>query len=735
MHRLLRRQIGRYLGDAPPSMEGWQRFLDAVNEAYEQFDVDRGMLERALELSAQDVLEANSKLRAAFEAFPDVFLRLDATGKVTDYTVGRTTQLRLHEPVLGRSLQDVLRWDDGMPIELAIRRVQKTKEIVSVEHSLLEAGTGYYYEARVVPLLDDQTIVIIRDISEHRRAEEELRARARQQATVAALGQRGLAESDLSALLDEAVARIADTMGAEHCTVWELRPDGHTLAVRAGVGWSQRPAATRTFAVGLDSPAGYTLMRREPVVVDDFHSDARFRDSPLVREHGLASGITVLIQGRSRPFGVLAAHSDRRRGFTRDDVHFLQAAANVLAAAVERRRAEEEVEQAKEAAEERTRELAALLELSGVVSSTLELRPLLSLVLDRLKTVVDYSASTITVFDDSAAIILDYRGPLPRERLVGLRLPEGSPPAELIQEIARRRGPVITEDLGGESLLTRHLAAEGLAVGRQTLAHARSQLGVPLVAKGRVIGTLGVVHATPGFYTERHARLAMAFAQQAAAAIENARLYEAARERAALEERQRLARELHDSVSQALYGIALNISTANALVEAAPEQARELLQDVLRLAGAGLAEMRALIFELRPESLAQEGLVAALEKQAAAARARHGLDVRAALGPEPDVPLPVKEALFRIAQEALHNTVKHARARSVEVSLGAESGDLVLCVHDDGRGFDPQGAFPGHLGLRSMRERAAAVGGAVEIESAPGRGTKVRAHVPGGAGM
>ncbi|HEX2184833.1 MAG TPA: ATP-binding protein, partial [Chloroflexota bacterium] len=130
-----------------------------------------------------------------------------------------------------------------------------------------------------------------------------------------------------------------------------------------------------------------------------------------------------------------------------------------------------------------------------------------------------------------------------------------------------------------------------------------------------------------------------------------------------------------------------------------------------------------------------EGLVAALEKQAAAARARHGLDVRAALGREPDVPLPVKEALFRIAQEALHNTVKHARARSVEVTLGAGSGDLVLCVHDDGRGFDPRGAFPGHLGLRSMRERAAAVGGAVEIESAPGRGTKVRAHVPGGAGM
>ena len=178
MHNLLKRQIRRHLGNVPPSTGGWQNFLDAVNDAYEQVDLDRGLLERSLELSAQDVLEANSKLRAAFEAFPDVFLRLDAGGKVIDYTIGRTTELQLHEQVLGKPLRDVLRWDDGTRIEGAIERVRETKEIVCVEHSLPEADAGYYYEARVVPLLDDQTIVIIRDVSERRRAEEELRARA-----------------------------------------------------------------------------------------------------------------------------------------------------------------------------------------------------------------------------------------------------------------------------------------------------------------------------------------------------------------------------------------------------------------------------------------------------------------------------------------------------------------------------------------------------------------------------
>ena len=119
-------------------------------------------------MSAQDALEANSKLRAAFEAFPDVWLRLDASGKVIDYMIGHTTHLQLNEQVLGKSLREVLRWDDATPLEDAIRRVQETKDVVSVESSLLDSNGGYFYEARVAPLLDDQTIVIIRDISKRR---------------------------------------------------------------------------------------------------------------------------------------------------------------------------------------------------------------------------------------------------------------------------------------------------------------------------------------------------------------------------------------------------------------------------------------------------------------------------------------------------------------------------------------------------------------------------------------
>jgi signal transduction histidine kinase len=143
-----------------------------------------------------------------------------------------------------------------------------------------------------------------------------------------------------------------------------------------------------------------------------------------------------------------------------------------------------------------------------------------------------------------------------------------------------------------------------------------------------------------------------------------------------------------------------------------------------------LTELRALIFELRPESLEREGLVGALERQVASVRARHGLEVSVELGEEPDLSQPAKEALYRVAQEALQNAVKHARAQTVRLLLESGGAEVRLLVADDGRGFDPRQDFPGHLGLQSMRERAAAVGGSVEIDSAPGAGTRLQAQVP-----
>jgi signal transduction histidine kinase len=208
-------------------------------------------------------------------------------------------------------------------------------------------------------------------------------------------------------------------------------------------------------------------------------------------------------------------------------------------------------------------------------------------------------------------------------------------------------------------------------------------------------------------------------------------LYEQAQELAALQERQRLARELHDSVSQALYGMSLGAHTACEALESNDlEQAKTSIEYVVDLAEVGLAEMRTLIFELRPDFLETEGLVAALIRQVAVLRTRYKLVVKADLATEPDLSLERKQALYRITQESLHNIVKHAHASTVDLRLAQQESEITLEVHDNGRGFDPTVPFSGHLGLQYMRERAAKMGGTLTIQSSPGQGTYLRIQIP-----
>ena len=300
------------------------------------------------------------------------------------------------------------------------------------------------------------------------------------------------------------------------------------------------------------------------------------------------------------------------------------------------------------------------------------------------------------------------------------------------------------------SAACRPLIQEGLA-GRRVVVHAdwRRQveraLGTgcpleslpwqpaafaPLLYRGAAVGLLTAIYREGEIPYARETTFLAALADQAATAVANARLLAAVREKVAVEERQRLARELHDSVSQSLYGIQLGAKMARERLDQDPARAAQPIDYVMRLADAGQAEMRALIFELRPKDLETEGLVAALNRQIEAVRARQGIFVKTIASAEPELPIEVKQALHRIGQEALWNTVKHARARRVDVRLEADGPSVVLEIADDGVGFDPNGSFPGHLGLRSMRERAIGVGGSLEVVSSRGRGTRIVARVP-----
>jgi PAS domain S-box-containing protein len=207
-------------------------------------------------------------------------------------------------------------------------------------------------------------------------------------------------------------------------------------------------------------------------------------------------------------------------------------------------------------------------------------------------------------------------------------------------------------------------------------------------------------------------------------------LQEQAAELAASRERAHLAQELHDSVTQALFSMTITVGAARMLLEQNKPGVEAKLDELSSLAHEALVEMRSLIFELRPANLAEEGLVAALRKHVGSVEGRTGLMIRLEVSPDlPRLPLPIEEALYRIAQEAIHNVVKHAHARQVSITIANLSTVVRMEIGDDGLGFDPRTRSDG-LGLPGMAARAERLGGSVSLRSTTGRGTVVVVVLP-----
>ncbi|HEX6054593.1 MAG TPA: histidine kinase [Intrasporangium sp.] len=259
---------------------------------------------------------------------------------------------------------------------------------------------------------------------------------------------------------------------------------------------------------------------------------------------------------------------------------------------------------------------------------------------------------------------------------------------------------------------------------------------VPLDSRGRYVGVMQYYHRAGREHDDEARAFLVALADQAAVAVANADLYARSEQAAATLERQRLARELHDSVSQALFSMTLHARTVERQLEAeglGPDApAATTVRRLAELTQGALAEMRALIFELRPQALAEEGLVTALTRQAAALTAREGIPITVR-GPEapPMLDAAVEEHLYRLTLEALNNAVKHAAAKRIDVAVTSADDRLSVTIADDGIGFDPEQPHPGHLGMSTMAERARAIGASLRVASSPGSGCTVTVTVRG----
>ncbi len=247
---------------------------------------------------------------------------------------------------------------------------------------------------------------------------------------------------------------------------------------------------------------------------------------------------------------------------------------------------------------------------------------------------------------------------------------------------------------------------------------------IPLIVDRRVLGALGLSFKTPQNFDDHDRRFMMALAQQCAQALERARLSDEARDLAVLEERQRLARDLHDSVSQTLFSINTLAQTLPRMWERDEARALTQVQHLITITQAAMAEMRTLLLELRPTRLVQASLSELFTQLAQSVHARSPITLSANVELEQTLPEDVHIVLYRIAQESINNMVKHGQATEGSITLKAENGHVILRIHDNGSGFDTSASSPG-LGLGVMRERAAAIGATLKIISQPGTGTEV----------
>jgi|BarGraNGADG00212_2_1021979.scaffolds.fasta_scaffold15421_3 signal transduction histidine kinase len=284
----------------------------------------------------------------------------------------------------------------------------------------------------------------------------------------------------------------------------------------------------------------------------------------------------------------------------------------------------------------------------------------------------------------------------------------------------------------GAPVLLNDPAASGQAQVYQWPSDLTALLAVPLHGSDGVIGVLDVVNK-PGGFSEEDVRLMSVFANQAAMAIEHARLQRQAEQLAVLQERERLARELHDSVTQSLYSVNLYArAAALALTAGKQESVAGYLHELQETAQEGMRDMRLLIFQLHPPELETEGLAAVLQARLAAVEARAGLQTDFRVEGERRLPIAIEGELYWIAQESLNNVLKHAQAQHVTLRLRYTPTSISLEVSDDGVGFDPLAVRPegrGGVGLRSITERAARLGGTLACDSRPGEGTRVKVVV------
>jgi signal transduction histidine kinase len=470
-------------------------------------------------------------------------------------------------------------------------------------------------------------------------------------------------------------------------------------------------------ALGFRSPlegslSGWVALNKKAVLVNDVGNDARIDQMAydfLTDQAGVPVRTTAAapLSIKDQVLGslvVMDKHEGRGR-FAQADLDLLISFASQAAAAIENARLFE-------AELRRAEQFQVISEVSRRMTSIMALDELLAQIVDLIQRTFGYYIVEIALVEDGELSFQAGRGGDWNFRPGQFRLP--------IDQESVTGAAAAT----GEAQLVPDIQADARYV-RLFDTRARSELAVPLMTKEEVIGVLNVESDRQEGFDEIDVNVLGALANQAAVAIENARLYARAQQVAAVEERQRIARDLHDAVTQTLFSSTLIAEVLPRLWERDHEEGMRRLEELRQLTRGALAEMRTLLVELMPAALADADLPDLMRQLSEATTGRARVPVQLKVEGHRPLPSVVKVSLYRIAQEALNNVAKHSAASGATLALHYADTSVLLRVADDGRGFDPESISAEHLGLSIMRERAEDIGAEIRIYSEPGVGTEI----------
>jgi PAS domain S-box-containing protein len=469
------------------------------------------------------------------------------------------------------------------------------------------------------------------------------------------------------------------------------------------------------------------------LVEDTVPADTAFRQ--FLEREDCRQIVTLPLIAKDNLVGAINLGTRTPRTFAPDQLALLSAVGQQIGMAVENARLYEAEQERWEETEDRRRVAEGMREILTVLNSRQSLQGTLDFIASQICRLLGSDAAAILRLEDGLLRMQAACG-LDADFISGvtLRLGEGGAGRALAT-----RQPVIVSDLAEAILLTpeHEIPPEPQrSLIERLFQEFRAILSVPLIVQGRDYGAITVYYKGPREFSTEDLDPAMSVADQVALAIENARLREQAGQAAALEERGRLARELHDSVTQSLYSVTMYTEAAARLMTAGQEtDAAEYLRDARDTAQEALREMRLMIYQLRPPALEKGGLALALQVRLDAVERHGGIHAELIVEGREQLPPAIQAELHQIAQEALNNALKHAHAREVQVRLHFSDATTRLEVQDDGVGFELANAqTEGGLGLPGMRERVLKIGGRLKINSAPGKGTTVVVEVPIGGG-